>query len=501
MKNYLLGLDLGTTSCKAILFDYKGRIQSQARSSYTTYCPGPFIAEQKPQQWWDRICKVTKEVIKKAGIRPQAITGVGVSGQTCCQVLVDEQGEVLRNAITYQDRRAIKEAQWLKKRISRKDRVKYLGTDLPVDASFAPARIIWLRKNEAELFEKTHKILQPKDFINYKLTGTMATDTISAKDIIHLGKGTYDKKYLAILGIAEQLLPKAYAPFDIIGSISSKAAKETGLAKDTPVVTGWVDVWCNIIGSGTVYPGLALDISGTSEVINVLTEKKYRGISRLKHFDLMPGVYLINGPTQAGGDCLKWYKENIMLNPRLSYKVMEKWAQSVPPGAEGLVFLPYLQGERAPLWDSKARGAFIGVTKYHTSRHFVRAVYEGIAYSVNHIIELAAQIGNTRIKELRICGGGAESKLWSQIKADVTGKPIAIPEITEAGALGSAMLAGIGIGVFKDYKDAAKKLVRITETIKPDMDNHNSYNKQFEIYKKLYPLLKKTFHQLTDIVS
>ena len=296
-------------------------------------------------------------------------------------------------------------------------------------------------------------------------------------------------------------MPKAYAPFDIIGSISSKAAKETGLAKDTPVVTGWVDVWCNIIGSGTVYPGLALDISGTSEVINVLTEKKYRGISQLKHFDLMPGVYLINGPTQAGGDCLKWYKENIMLNPRLSYKVMEKWAQSVPPGAEGLVFLPYLQGERAPLWDSKARGAFIGVTKYHTSRHFVRAVYEGIAYSVNHIIELAAQIGNTRIKELRICGGGAESKLWSQIKADVTGKPIAIPEITEAGALGSAMLAGIGIGVFKDYKDAAKKLVRITETIKPDMDNHNSYNKQFEIYKKLYPLLKKTFHQLTDIVS
>lgn len=273
----------------------------------------------------------------------------------------------------------------------------------------------------------------------------------------------------------------------------------------TPVVAGCIDAWCNILGSGAVSPGISSDVSGSSEVITVFSNRG-EGTTLLNVIPSFDG-YLINGPTQSGGDSLKWFKDNfappggLQAPEAYGYSWFDQLANSTIAGAEGLIFLPYLQGERAPIWDSNARGIFIGITKKHGYKEFVRSILEGVAFSIRHVLETAEMVGKLKVQEIRVSGGGAKSAVWNQIKADITGKVVRVPKVLNNACLGVALIAGVGIGCYPSYAVAAQSAVQISKEFKPHLENQQRYQDLYKIYRQLYPNLKDLLHQLVEASS
>ena len=507
MDKYLLGIDVGTGSTRCAIFDLSGNllVDIGEREEYLTYRKFQSWAEQDPNDWWKAVRKGLNCLFDSNVVSPEEIAAIGVGGQTNGHVLVDSKGQSLGRAIIWQDRRAIKEATKVKEKLSSLDMAKYLGTYLPIDASTIPARMLWLQRYEPEKIAKAVVMLQPKDFINYRLTDNFATDWASCKTIIDLKQNIFHNEYFSLLGLERRLIPEAFPPHGVIGTVTKNAAVETGLSTGTPVVAGSIDAWCNILGSGAVSPGISSDVSGSSEVITVFSNS-VEGTTLLNVIPSFDG-YLINGPTQSGGDSLKWFKDNFAPPEELNapeaygYNWFDQLAYNTIAGAGGLIFMPYLQGERAPIWDSNARGIFIGITKKHGYKEFVRSILEGIAFSIRHVLETAEMVGKLKVQEIRVSGGGAKSAVWNQIKADITGKVVRVPKVLNNACLGVALIAGVGVGCYPSYAVAAQSAVQISMEYKPNIKNQQRYQDLYKIYRQLYPNLKELFYQLAEVSS
>jgi len=508
MDEILLGIDVGTTSCKIGAYDLKGNMVAQAFQSYPTHQPASREIEQNPQDWWRAVETAMGQLKEQAKVKMSSIVGIGLSGHTPSQVFVDKRGKILRRAIIWRDTRSVVEARWLRKKIGKRKMEKFLGMDLPIQPNWPPARLLWLKKHEPQILQKTFKILQAKDFIGYKLTGCFFSDRWCSKGMVNLRTGRVSSEFFKILGISEEIVPEIYKPYEVVGKVRNEIGGRLGIPKDIPVVAGWSDALCGMLATGSFSaPGRAFNITGTSEIVGLTSlslPKLTYGLMSIPS-NITDTVSVLYGPTQSGGDSLKWAGEALMDleertgNEGLSLIGLDSLlseAESVVPGSKGMIFLPYLEGERAPIWDAHARGLFIGITRTHRRAHFIRSVLEGVAYSVRHLLEIAEKSVGKKVDRIRIAGGGAKIDLWNQIRADVTGRCIEKLQVVETGTLGAAMLASLGIGVFKNMKEVSRQMVHVTGLVQPVREHQKQYDKLFKIYKKLYPLLKSVFHEL-----
>ncbi len=491
--SYLIGLDIGTSAVKCGLFDVQGKLLASARSPQCCYSPHPGWAEQDPLDWWRGSLKTLQQVL--SGIKPEKVIAVGLSGQCPSHVLLNARQEPLGRAIIWRDQRALEESRWIKSHISKKEMLRWTGVSQLDDPGMTPARLLWLKGQLLEEWHKTWVVVQPKDFIGLRLTGELATDPHTAFCLINPETIAYSKELLDKLGISLSLLPPLRLPTDVLGKISPSAASITGLRSGTPVIVGTIDAYCDSLAGGAAWPGRAVDIAGTSEIVSLGVEQETEG----------KGVFLVTidkqsrflcGPSQAGGGTLHWLAQYLFPDLPVEQAIaeLEKEAKTAEAGCNGLIFLPYLSGERAPIWDKKARGIFWGVTITHDRRHLARAVYEGVAFVVRHILETCEASVGHKADQVVVCGGASASQFWNLIKANVLGRPIIPTQIVETGSLGSAILAATGIGLYPTLRAACQEMVRLGKEIHPNSAAVDICQTNYERYRKLYPALRSVLH-------
>ncbi len=495
MKELFVGVDLGTSAVKVGLFDGAGQMLRLARRSYPLYTPRPGWAEQEPAEWWVATCSALQEATNSAG--RGRIAAVGLSGQAPGHVLVTADGTALGRAMIWSDLRAGAEAAWLAEQVTPQQARALTGYRSLSSATQPPARLLWLKTHRADDWNRCAAAVQPKDYIALRLTGRIATDVNSGFCLLRPQTGDYDTDYLALLGLDLAKLPVALQPTEVVGLVRPDAAAVTGLPSGTPVVSGTIDAWCDIIGCGGVAPGCAVDVAGTSEVVALVTAQPVEG-DGVYSSPLVEGLSWIGGPMQAGGAVLEWLARGFY-NGEPGYQRLEAEASVITPGAEGLLFLPYLRAERAPLWDDTIRAAFVGLTDHHTRSHCARAAYEGVAFAVADILERSVAAAGTTPETLRVSGGGARSPLWNQIKADVTGLRVQQMAVSDAACLGAAMLAAIGVGTWSGLADAAASMTHPAAFFDPRPTHTATMRTLFALWQTLCPALRTAFSQLSQM--
>jgi len=494
MKDLLIGLDIGTSWVKAGLFDQFGQLLAKASAPVVLYSPEPGWAEQAPLEWWQGTCQVLAEVLH--GIDPARVAALGLSGQCPGHVLVGTDSQPIGRAIIWRDLRAREEAAWITEHITSAQSLQWTGTDQLGHPSNPPARLLWLKNHQKNAWNQAAKVLQPKDFIALQLTGTVATDWHSAYCLVNPETAVYDPNYFDLLGIPSAKMPVALDPTAISGDVTAHAASLTGLTPGTQVVIGTIDAYCDNLAGGVIFDARAVDVAGTSESISL-------GIDRMVE---APGVYpsrignagmFLCGPTQAGGDTLRWLANCFFpeFKGSLHFEKMEKEARAVPSTCDGLIFLPYLSGERAPIWDTEARGVFFGLTFNHTRQHCTRAVYESVGFAIRHILEIAEAASGKAAREIVVCGGGSQSQFWNQIKADILQRPVRPTAISETGCLGAAILASVGGGLHPDLQAACERMIIFRNVVMPESALSSMYETAYRTYRQLYPALKLVFHE------
>lgn len=495
MSDLFIGLDLGTSAVKVGLFDTAGRLLRLVRRGYPLHTPRPGWAEQEPEAWWEATCAALQETLAETD--SSQIAAVGLSGQAPSQVLVAADGTPLGRALIWSDQRATKEAAWLAEQITPQQAQSWTGFPFIADVALPAARLLWLRHHRPDDWDHCAAVVQPKDLIARRLTGCTATDSHSSFCLFNPQTGRYHRDYLALLGVEPEKMPPVLSPTGVVGSVTSEAAAATGLRAKTPVVIGTIDAWCDIIGCGGVEPGCAVDVAGTSEVVALVTAQPAEGDGVFSS-PLMEGRYWIGGPMQMGGAALEWLARGFC-GGELDFARLEAEASAIAPGAEGLLFLPYLRGERAPIWDDAARGAFVGLNDRHTRVHCARAVYEGVAFAVWDVLERSITAAQVRPPALRISGGGARSALWNQIKADVTGLPVQQMAVLEAACLGAAMLAAVGVRAFDGLAATAEGMVHPGAVFEPRVAHTAHYHALFATWREIYPVLQPLFLRLRAV--
>ena len=482
---YLLGIDVGTEGCKSLLFNFKGKSVARSYSEYSVVVPESSWAEQDPLLWWESVRGSIREVVKKARVSAGDVVCVSLTGQSPVMVGVDEKGKPMMNAIIWMDRRAVKEAKKLLKL-----------TGLKEDPSMILPKIMWLKEHRPNIFRQTHKLLQATDFVGYQLTRKFATDPVTASTIHYdAEKRKYPLNVLRELQIPLEKLPNVHFPTESNDTVSEEASRLTGLRVGTPVVLAGIDAYMALIGVNALQPGRACEITGTSTCIMVPSRKKIMDPEariECSPFPSVPNLWILWGMMSSTGASLSWYRDNF--GGRESFSEIDAEAAEVPPGSQGLIFLPYMMGERSPIWDASARGVFAGLSLNHTRKHFARGILEGCAFGIRHNLEAIEGLGG-KITGMWSCGGAASSRIFGQIKADVLGKSIIIPKEIEAPALGSAIIGAVNIRVYKNLAQAAKSMVSTDCIIPTQKSVHEKYERFFRMYKDLYPPLKEFFRR------
>ena len=512
--NYLLGIDLGTTNVKAILIDENGRFIASASRSNQCIFPGLNMVEQDANLWWQNTVSILQEICHSAGSQIIAqIKGISVSSQTVTLLPVDSDGIPLRNAIVWMDKRSTHELSYLLETIGTEQFASIIGSTPNV--CFLPNKILWYKKNEPELFNKTYKFLQASSFINYKLTGEMTIDMDQAlkTQCMDIHSMSWSETIADAVGIDfHQLLPPAIKETEIIGYVSNTAAQETGLAVGIPVIAGTSDATASVYATGIARPGEACESSGTTSLV-FLASKFPNTANHL--FMATPGAvpeipYIFGAPINTSGAAVKWYLDKFG-EPEILYAKehqmnvydhLNNLALKAPAGSNGLLFFPYLLGERAPLWNSYSRGMFIGLSLDTSRSDMIRSIFEGTAFAVRHVIETYKASGGNP-ESIRITGGGAKSRTWSLIKASMLNMPVHVLEETSGEVpLGDCLLAGLSVGLFQNLSDASSKIVKIKETIHPNPQWVNIYNKLFPYYIEMYQHLDQDLmHLQSDLES
>ncbi len=501
----LLGIDLGTTGVKAALFAEDGHVLADAFFDYPLFHPHPGWAEQNPADWWQAtisaICTCLDEG-SKHGMQPADVRGVGLSGQMHGVVLLDADSQVLRPCIIWADQRSDAQCRWMTEKVGASQLIEYVSN--PALTGFSAPKLLWIRDNEPDIFAKAHTMLLPKDYIRYRLTDVMAMEISDAAGtcLLDVKHGAWSQEVLKAIELNPSLLPPVVLADAVSGSITQEAASLTGLVAGTSVAGGGADNACGAVGNGVVVPGLALVSIGTSGVVLAHADTPRVDMSgpvpRVHTFNhAVPHAWYLMGVTQGAGLSLHWVRDNIGLPERAlerwtgedAYDILTKEAASVAPGSDGLIFLPYLQGERTPHLDAYARGGWIGLTARHDRRHLIRSVLEGVAFSLKDCFTILDEQGLT-IEQMRATGGGAKSPLWRQIIADVLGVELVTTNATEGPAFGAALLAGVASGVYSSVQAACEKTVRVVERTQPRKEVASAYDQAYNVYKALYPALK-----------
>jgi xylulokinase len=507
---YLIGVDIGTSGTKTVLFDIDGNTVASALKEYPMYQPNIGWAEQDAEDWWEATYNTIKEVIIKSGVDPKSIKGIGLSGQMHGLVMLDKNNKVLRRSIIWCDQRTDKECKQITELIG-KDRLIEITAN-PALTGFTASKILWVRNNEPDIYKRVVKILLPKDYVRYMLSGTFATEVSDASgmQLMNIAERNWSSEVLEKLNIDRQLLAPIFESQVISSYISKEAASLTGLMEGTPIAGGAGDQAAGAIGNGIVKPGVISSTIGTSGVIFAYTDKAtIDSKGRVHTFcHAVPNTWHVMGVTQGAGLSLKWFRDNFCVSEKEAAELMEKdpyvllsdEAENVKPGCDGLIYLPYLMGERTPHLDPFAKGVFFGISARHTKRDMLRAIMEGVAYSLRDCLEIITEMG-IEVKEVRASGGGGKSHLWRQIQADLFNSNVVTINSSEGPALGVAILAGVGTGVYPSIEEACTRVIKKVNEQKPIEKNTVVYNKYYEIFKKLYPALKDQFKTIAEIIE
>jgi xylulokinase len=496
----LLGLDIGTTGAKALLIDESGAVRASATVDYPLLTPRRLWSEQHPADWWRATCAACRSVLQAARVSGEAVAGIGLTGQMHGLVLLDARGEVLRPAILWNDQRTGSQCEAITNRLGLPTLLQRTGN--AVLPGFTAPKLVWVRENEPDAYRRATKFLLPKDFIRYRLAGEFATDVADASgtSLFDVPARAWSTPMFDDLDLPLAWAPRCVESSAVTGAVSASAAAETGLAAGTRVVGGAGDQAAQALGMGLAHEGPVSATLGTSGVVFAATQRPLidaRG--RLHSFcHAAPETWHVMGVMLSAGGSLRWFRDTLGDLERAEaaargvdpYGLLTLLAAPIPPGCEGLLFLPYLSGERTPHVDPHARGAFVGLTLRHTKGHLVRAVMEGVAFGLRDSLQLIREAGISPT-ELRVSGGGARSPLWRAILADVMQVPVATMNVTEGAAYGAALLAGVGAGVFPTVDDACARTTAIVERIEPDPTNAALYDHTHARYARLYPALKK----------
>jgi xylulokinase len=508
--DYYLGIDIGTSGTKTLLIDSEGSSIASNTEEYPLYTPKPLWAEQDPEDWWNAACVTIKKTIADGGIEAADIKGIGLSGQMHGAVFLDENNRALRPSILWCDQRTQSECDWITNKIGFEKVVEL--TSNPVLTGFTAGKIVWVRNNEPDVYAKTRKVLLPKDFIRFRLTGEFATEVSDASGtaLFNVRKRRWADEMLDGAEIPREWMPKVYESQEVSGRVSEQAASAAGLKAGTPVVGGGGDQAAGAVGSGIVSAGIVSSTIGTSGVVFAFANEPVVDPKLRVHTfcHAVPNKWHIMGVIQAAGGSLRWYRDTFAdAETALAketgedpYNIITKGAEKIAPGAEGLVFLPYLTGERTPYPDPDARGVFFGATLRHKKEHFARAVYEGVSYALKDSFEIFKEM-NIEMNQVRAAGGGSKSPLWRQIQADMMGIEHVVINIDEGPALGAALLAAVGTGAFPDVETACSNTIKVVSSTKPNGKLKDVYNKYYKVYRGLYPALKDSFKMISEIVT
>lgn len=503
----LLGIDVGTSGTKALVIDAGGRIVAEAMTEYPMDTPRPLWAEQNPADWWQAAIASIQRVLTQVDARD--IAGVGLTGQMHGLVMLDAQGEVLRPCIMWNDQRTGAQCAAITQKIGAKKVIELVGN--PILPGFTAPKIVWVRENEPDVYARVTHILLPKDYLRYKLTGAFATEVSDASGtvLLDVAKRQWSDEMLAALEIPREWLPEVYESPVVSAKISADAARATGLLEGTPVVGGGGDQAAQAVGSGIVSQGLISVTLGTSGVVFASSDEyRVEPQGRLHAFcHAVPGKWHLMGVMLSAAGSFRWFRDALgQREKELAgredmdvYKLLTAQAGSAPPGSEGLIFLPYLTGERTPYPDPDARGVFFGLTLRHGKPHMVRAVLEGVSYGLRDSLELMRDLG-IRLEQVRVSGGGARSALWRQILSDVFSSEIVQLNITEGAAYGAALLAGVGAGVYSSVEDACARTIRVIDRVEPGAAQV-VYADYYPIYRALYPALAPQFKAVSQVTA
>ena len=494
--SYFIGIDSSTTATKALVMDEHGAVIAIGRSEYDFETPRPLWSEQSPDLWWDATVVAIKEAVAAAGIDGADVAGVGLTGQMHGLVLLDDGGAVLRPSILWNDQRTQAECDEIRDRVGPENLIAVTGNDALT--GFTAPKILWVRNNEPEVFSQVAHVLLPKDYVRFCLTGEYTVDRAGGSGTIlfDLASRTWSDEVAAALDIPSEWLPPTFEGPDVTGVVTEAAAALTGLSAGTPVMAGGGDQAANGVGVGAVTPGVVAMSVGTSGVVFAAADHPIvEPAGRLHAFcHSVPGMWHLMGVMLSAAGSYKWFKDTFA--PDLSYDDLNDAAAAAPAGSEGLVFLPYLTGERTPHPDPLARGAFVGLTVRHGLGHMARAVMEGVAFGLRDSVELMA--AEMELGEVRVSGGGASSDLWLRIIADVIGLPVRVVGTAESAAHGAAILAATGAGVFDSVAEACDVAVELGEITEPGSDTA-VYNALYPVYRDLYPALRDSFHRLSAL--
>lgn len=495
---YILAYDVGTTGNKATLYDEEGTLLQSSFVSYPTSYPYATWAEQNPQHWWSSLHRSTESLLRESGVRAPEVACVVFSGQMMGMVAVDDQLRPVRDAIIWADQRAVAQVARVAERID--PRRVYALTGHRLSPSYSAAKMLWLQEVEPHLYRQTHVFLQAKDYLAARLTGKPGTDhsDASGTNLYDLAQGTWSAELLDAFGLPPEKLPPISRSTDVVGEVRPAAARETGLHAGTPVVMGGGDGSCATTGAGVVREGTAYNYIGSSSWIALATRQPILDpeMRTFTFAHLVPGMFSPCGTMQAAGASYQWARDELAQTEKLiaerlnlsPYELLNQEVLQSPPGARGLLFLPYLLGERSPRWNPNARGVFVGLTVRHRQEDLLRAILEGITLNLRIILEAFQQQGAT-IEALRVIGGGAQAAVWNQIMADVFCLPVQrlIPS-EEATSTGAAVAGGVGIGIWHDFSQA-EQMVRVHSETQPDRQRLALYTELYEIFNEIYRCL------------
>ena len=505
---YLIGVDVGTSGTKTVVFDQAGIPVASKTAEYPLYQPQNGWAEQNPLHWWDAVVTTLRAAIEESGIEKTDVSGIGLSGQMHGLVMLDENGDVLRNSIIWCDGRTTKQCGEITERVGAGRLIEITAN--PALPGFTASKILWVRENEPEVYGKCRHILLPKDYIRYKLTGTFATEVSDASgmNLMDIPNRCWSDEILSVLEIDRLLLADMHESYEITGKLTKDAAALTGLAAGTPVVGGAGDNAAAAIGTGVVESGRAFTTIGTSGVIFAHSDAAtIDPAGRVHTFcAAVPGAWTVMSCTLSAGGSLQWFRNNFChaesqtaaqmeVDP---YELMTRQAEQVPIGANRLLFLPFLMGERSPLLNADARGVFFGLSGMHTKRDLLRAIMEGVVYSQRECLDVLREMGIS-FREMLATGGGGKSPFWRQMLADNYGCPVVTVKNAEGPALGAAILAGVGSGIYESIPSACRQILSFNEAQRPDQSSAKSYTPYFSLYKQVYQSLKKDYSTLAEL--
>jgi xylulokinase len=510
MAARFLGIDTGTGGTRAVLIDANGRVISSATAEHAPISsPRPLWAEQHPDDWWSAACRAIPECLARGKASAGEIEGIGLTGQMHGLVLLDAEGKVLRPSLLWCDQRTGAECEAITQKIGPQRLIELTAN--PALTGFTLPKIWWVQKHEPQVWSRVRSILLPKDYVRFRLTGARAIDVADASgtlilDVVHR---KWSAPMMEVSGLTEDLLPRVFESPEIASRVTEEGARATGLRAGIPVVAGAGDQAAGAVGMGIVRPGAVSATIGTSGVVFAATASPFldpRG--RIHTFcHAVPNRWHVMGVTQAAGYSLRWFRDQFGVNAavgsantakaahRDAYDLLSDEAAEVPPGADGLLWAPYLMGERTPHLDPHARAALVGLTATHTRGHIIRAILEGVAFSLRDTLTIFSEL-KLPLDSIRLGGGGARGELWQQIQADVYGMPVDLVEAEEGPAYGAALLAGVGTGAWASVEEACEKSVRVAKRVPVDPSRVAVMNKRYAQFRQLYPALSGLMHEL-----